>query len=82
LFGLLLLAAERGRAVDGIPWWRFGLWGAAATGATGWMAVRVPVHFADSFLNSTFTVPSTSTTKCHDLVFHLSQIAGTSLHTR
>lgn len=42
-FGLLLLAAERGRAVDRIPWWRFGLWGAAATGATGWMAVRVPV---------------------------------------
>ena len=43
MFGLLLLAAERGHAIDRIPWWRFGLWGAAATGATAWLATQTPV---------------------------------------
>ena len=41
--GLLVLAAERGRALDRIPWWRFALWGGAATGATAWLVFTTPV---------------------------------------
>ena len=40
MLALLLLAAERGHAIDRIPWWRFGLWGAAATGAAAWLATQ------------------------------------------
>ena len=40
--GLLVLAAERGHALERIPWWRFGLWGAAATGATVWLVTQTP----------------------------------------
>ena len=39
-FGLLVLAAERGHALERIPWWRFGLWGAAATGAAAWLTLN------------------------------------------
>lgn len=43
MFAALLLAAERGHAIDRIPWWRFGLWGAAATGVATWMITETPV---------------------------------------
>ena len=41
--GVVVLAAERGHAVERIPWWRFGLWGAAATAATAWLLSRNPL---------------------------------------
>ena len=41
--GILVLATERGHSLDGIPRWRFGLWGAAATGATVYMVMREPL---------------------------------------
>jgi len=43
MFAVLLLAAERGHAIDGIPWWRFGLWGAAATGVATWLMTQTPL---------------------------------------
>lgn len=43
VLGLLVLAAERGRALERIPWWRFGAWGAVATGATAWLLTTSPI---------------------------------------
>jgi len=41
--GILVLATERKHSLDSIPWWRFGLWGAAATGAAVQMAIGEPL---------------------------------------
>jgi hypothetical protein len=38
--GLLLLTTERGHAVEEIPYWRFGIWGALATGVTGGLVTQ------------------------------------------
>jgi hypothetical protein len=38
--GLLLLTTERGHSVEDIPYWRFGIWGALATGLTGGLVTQ------------------------------------------
>ena len=43
IFALVMIAAERGRRIDELPWWRFALWGAASTAATVGFITRVPM---------------------------------------
>jgi len=42
-FALLLLLAERNRGLDSLKAWRVGAWGALATSATIWLALREPI---------------------------------------
>ena len=42
-FALLLLLAERNRGLESLRAWRVGAWGAIATSATIWLALREPL---------------------------------------